>query len=161
MNDKSIDDLNKKLEDKVTQFAVFYSGQDNIYALDICKIKAFTITDSVKIVNTPSDSDVIVGTATIRETPVTLLNFDNWIGDSALNTSDYKLIIYCNFEGKELGILIKDMLNIFDKKNSELTISGNEEDKILASTYVKINEENNLCSVFNFNKLLLDICFKK
>jgi len=81
----------------VQQLAVFYTGHNNIYAINIAKVKAFIITNEVAINDTPTDSDVIAGIATIRGEPVTLINLDAWLGLKALPVDDYKLIIFCEF----------------------------------------------------------------
>ena len=83
----------------VQQLAVFYTGHNNIYAINIAKVKAFIIRDEVTINDTPKESDVIAGIATIRGEPVTLINLDVWLGLKPLDMSEYKLIIYIfNFD---------------------------------------------------------------
>ncbi len=63
----------------VQQLAVFYTGFDSIYAINIAKVKAFIITEEVTINDTPTDTNVVAGIATIREEPVTLVNLDVWL----------------------------------------------------------------------------------
>ncbi|MCG3715870.1 chemotaxis protein CheW, partial [Aliarcobacter butzleri] len=99
----------------VQQLAVFYTGHNNIYAINIAKVKAFIITEEVAINDTPKDSDIIAGIATIRGEPVTLINLDAWLGLKALDVRDYKLIIFCEFNHKKIGFLVKDMLDIVEK----------------------------------------------
>ena len=40
----------------VQQLAVFYTGHNNIYAINIAKVKAFIITEEVAINDTPKDT---------------------------------------------------------------------------------------------------------
>ena len=141
----------------VQQLAVFYTGNNNIYAINIAKIKAFVITDEVTINDTPSDTDIIAGIATIRGEPVTLVKLDAWLGNKSLEINEYKLIIYCEFNHKKVGFLIKDMLDIVEKTTDELRHSEETNSKITYTTYVKVNDKDELCTVFNAEQLLKDL----
>ena len=141
----------------VQQLAVFYTGHNNIYAINIAKVKAFIITEEVAINDTPRDTDVIAGIATIRGEPVTLINLDAWLGQTPLNIKDYKLIIFCEFNHKKIGFLIKDMLDIVEKTTQDLRHTEETNSKITYTTYVKVNNRDELCTVFNAEQLLRDI----
>ncbi|MCT7584141.1 chemotaxis protein CheW [Aliarcobacter butzleri] len=141
----------------VQQLAVFYTGHNNIYAINIAKVKAFIITEEVAINDTPKDSDVIAGIATIRGEPVTLINLDAWLGLKALDVRDYKLIIFCEFNHKKIGFLVKDMLDIVEKTTQDLRHTEETNSKITYTTYVKVNNKDELCTVFNAEQLLRDI----
>ena len=130
----------------VQQLAVFYTGHNNIYA-----------TEEVAINDTPKDSDIIAGIATIRGEPVTLINLDAWLGLKALDVRDYKLIIFCEFNHKKIGFLVKDMLDIVEKTTQELRHTEETNSKITYTTYVKVNNKDELCTVFNAEQLLRDI----
>lgn len=141
----------------VQQLAVFYTGHDNIYAINIAKVKAFIITEEVAINDTPTDSDIIAGIATIRGEPVTLINLDAWLGRKALEVQEYKLVIFCEFNHKKIGFLVKDMLDIVEKTTEELRHTEETNSKITYTTYVKVQEKDELCTVFNAEQLLRDI----
>ncbi len=141
----------------VQQLAVFYTGHRNIYAINIAKIKAFIITEEVTINDTPTDTPIIAGIATIRGEPVTLINLDAWLGSKPLSVNEYKLIIYCEFNHKKVGFLIKEMLDIVEKTTGELRHSEEQNSKITYTTYVKVNNKDELCTVFNAEQLLRDI----
>ncbi len=141
----------------VQQLAVFYTGHDNIYAINIAKVKAFIITEEVAINDTPRDTEIVAGIATIRGEPVTLINLDAWLGLPALKTQEYKLIIYCEFNHKKVGFLIKNMLDIVEKTTDELRHSEDTNSKITYTTYVKVDKNDKLCTVFNAEQLLKDL----
>lgn len=142
----------------VQQLAVFYTGSGNIYAINIAKIKAFVITEEITITETPTDTNVIAGIATIRGEPVTLINLDNWLGaKEQKHIEDYRLIIYCEFNHKKVGFLIKDMINIVEKTTDELRNSEEQNSKITYTTYVEVDKKSKLCTVFNAEQLLRDI----
>lgn len=141
----------------VQQLAVFYTGHNNIYAINIAKVKAFIITEEVTINDTPTNTPVIAGIATIRGEPITLINLDAWLGLPTMKTSEYKLIIYCEFNHKKVGFLIKDMLDIVEKTTDELRHSEETNSKITYTTYVKVHNKDELCTVFNAEQLLKDL----
>ena len=141
----------------VQQLAVFYTGHDNIYAINIAKVKAFIITEEVAVNDTPTDSDIIAGIATIRGEPVTLINLDAWLGRKALDVKEYKLVIFCEFNHKKIGFLVKDMLDIVEKTTDQLRHTEETNSKITYTTYVKVHDKEELCTVFNAEQLLRDI----
>ena len=141
----------------VQQLAVFYTGHNNIYAINIAKVRAFIITEEVAINDTPKDTNIIAGIATIRGEPVTLINLDAWLGLKPFDTQEYKLIIFCEFNHKKIGFLVKDMLDIVEKTTQELRHTEETNSKITYTTYVKVNNKDELCTVFNAEQLLRDI----
>lgn len=155
---KDVEQMTQAHLRNVQQLAVFYTGSGSVYAINIAKIKAFIITEEVTITDTPTDTDIVAGIATIRGEPVTLINLDIWLGKKPPeSTKDYKLIIYCEFNHKKVGFLIKDMINIVEKTTEELRNSEEQNSKITYTTYVKVNNEDKLCTVFNAEQLLRDI----
>jgi len=141
----------------VQQLAVFYTGKNNIYAINIAKVKAFVITEEVTINDTPSDTNIVAGIATIRGEPVTLVKLDAWLGNKSFDINEYKLIIYCEFNNKRVGFLIKDMLDIVEKTTDELRHTEETNSKITYTTYVKVHGKDELCTVFNAEQLLKDL----
>ncbi|MBD3840610.1 MAG: response regulator [Campylobacterales bacterium] len=153
----SVEQLTQAHLRNVQQLAVFYTGHGDIYAINIAKIKAFIITEEVDIADTPTDNDVIEGIATIRGEPVTLVNLDRWLGYQKLNINEYKLIIFCEFNHRQVGFLVKDMVNIVEKTTAELINSENQNSKVTYTTYVEVDNKTKLCTVFNAEQLLSDI----
>lgn len=153
----SVEQLTQAHLRNVQQLAVFKTGNDDIYAINIAKIKAFIITEEVQITDTPADTDVIEGIATIRGEPVTLVNLDRWLGYEKLPINDYKLIIFCEFNHKQVGFLVKDMVNIVEKTTAELKNNEDQNSKVTYTTYVEVNDKTVLCTVFNAEQLLSDI----
>ncbi|AXX91724.1 chemotaxis protein CheV [Malaciobacter molluscorum LMG 25693] len=153
----SVEQMTQGHRRNVQQLAVFYTSHNNIYAINIAKVKAFVIKDEVTINDTPSDSTIIAGIATIRGEPVTLVNLDAWLGQQKIPMEEYKLIIYCEFNHKKVGFLIKDMLDIVEKTTEDLRHTEETNSKITYTTYVKVHEKDELCTVFNAEQLLKDI----
>jgi len=153
----SVEQLTQAHLRNVQQLAVFYTGHGDVYAINIAKIKAFIITEEIAITDTPTDTDIVEGIGTIRGEPITLINLDRWLGYDALPVNEYKLIIFCEFNHKQVGFLVKDMVNIVEKTTAELINSENQNSKVTYTTYVEINKKDHLCTVFNAEQLLSDI----
>lgn len=147
-------------ENTIHQLAVFFTGTKNIYAINIAKIKAFIIAQDVSINNVPNDNMIISGIATIRGEPITLVNLDIWLGNKPRPMEEYKLIIYCEFNRRKIGILVTQMLDIVEKTTKELKYSQDENIKTSFTTYVKVNNKDEYCVVFNAEQLLQDIGFR-
>lgn len=153
----SVEQLTQAHLRNVQQLAVFYTGRNNIYAINIAKVKAFIITEEVELSKTPTDNDIIEGIATIRGEPITLVNLDKWLGLEPLNTQEYKLIIFCEYNHEQVGFLVKDVINIIEKTTEELNNSQEKNPKITYTTYVEVDGKDQLCTVFNAEQLLVDI----
>ena len=153
----SVEQLTQAHLRNVQQLAVFYTGQESVYAINIAKIKAFIITEEVDISDTPTEYEAVTGIATIRGEPITLINLDVWLGQKALDIKDYKLIIFCEFNNHQIGFLVKDVINIIEKTTEELNKNDEKNPKITYTTYVDVKNEPKLCTVFNAEQLLVDI----
>lgn len=153
----SVEQLTQAHLRNVQQLAVFKTGHGEMYAINIAKIKAFIITDEITITDTPKETDVIEGIGTIRGEPITLINLDRWLGYPPKKITEYKLIIFCEFNNKKVGFLVKEMVNIVEKTTAELINSENQNPKITYTTYVEFNKKDHLCTVFNAEQLLSDI----
>ena len=153
----SVEQLTQAHLRNVQQLAVFYTGHGDIYAINIAKIKAFIITEEIAITDTPTDTKIIEGIGTIRGEPITLINLDRWLGYEPLPVNEYKLIIFCEFNHKQVGFLVKDMVNIVEKTTAELINSENQNSKVTYTTYVEVDKKEQLCTVFNAEQLLSDI----
>jgi len=153
----SVEQLTQAHLRNVQQLAVFYTGKNNVYAINIAKIKAFIITEEVVISDTPTDSVIVAGIATIRGVPITLINLDKWLGQEPLAIEDYKLIIFCEFNNHQIGFLVKDVINIVEKTTDQLINNEEQNPKITYTTYVDVDKQPKLCTVFNAEQLLVDI----
>jgi two-component system chemotaxis response regulator CheV len=147
----------------IQQLAVFRTGQDDIYAINIAKVRAFVIKNEVNINEIPRTNEYTIGMATIRGKPILVLDLDKWVYGNRkeqVEEDTYKLLIYCEFYNTDVCFLIKDMVGIFEKQTSDLINNEENNAKISYITYVPIgnknNEEQKLCTVFNAEQFLKD-----
>jgi two-component system chemotaxis response regulator CheV len=155
--EQDVNNMTKGYLRNVQQLAVFYTGASDIYAINISKIKGFIIADGVDINDTPADSEVIAGIATIRDEPILIADLDKWLGKATLPRDEYKIIIYCEFNNVKIGFLVKDVIDIIEKTTDELSNTEEKNPKVTYVTEVEVNNKKKLCTVFNAEKLLKDI----
>ena len=110
----NVDYITKSYLRNVMQLAVFYTGADKIYAINISKIQTFLIKDAVEITKTPSADGLVVGIINLRGEMITVVSLDKWIGDE-VDEDVYKIVIICNYNERKIGILVKDIIKIEEK----------------------------------------------
>ena len=152
----NIDYMTKSHLRNVMQLAMFYTGSNSVYAVNISKIQSFLIKDNIEIVRTPSANDVVVGVINLRGEMISVVNLDRWIGEE-INQDPYKIIVVCNYNNKKVGILVKDIIKIEEKNSSDLKLPSGNDPKISYLTETTIDDQEHLCIVFDAEKLLYDI----
>jgi len=158
---KSVDYITKSYLRNVMQLAIFQTGNDEIYAINISKILTFLIKDNVELTRTPSADNIVHGVINLRGEFITVVNLDSWIGEEVPSDDIYKIIIVCNYNEKKVGILVKDIIKIEEKNSDELKLPSGNDPKVSYVTEVDINGENKTCIIFDAEKLLSDINISK
>jgi len=154
----NIDYMTKSHLRNVMQLAMFYTGNNSVYAVNISKIQSFLIKDNINIVKTPSANNIVIGVINLRGEMISIVNLDEWIGESHNDDdSKYKIIIVCNYNNKKVGIMVKDIIKIEEKDSSDLKLPSGNDPKISYLTETQINDKEHLCVVFDAEKLLYDI----
>ena len=155
----NVDYITKSYLRNVMQLAIFYTGMDKIYAINISKIQTFLIKDSIQITKTPSADGLVVGVINLRGEMISVVNLDKWIGDE-VDENVYKIIVICNYNERKVGVLVKDIIKIEEKNSDELKLPSGNDPKISYITDVEVNNEHKLCIVFDAEKLLFDMNLK-
>ncbi len=153
---ENIDYITKSHLRNVMQLAIFYTGSNKVYAVNISKIQSFLIKDDIDIVKTPSADNVVVGVINLRGEMISIINLDEWIGED-IQDDPYKIVIICNYNNRKIGILVKDIIKIEEKNSSDLKLPSSNDPKISYVTETEIDNNSHLCIVFDAEKLLYDI----
>lgn len=153
---KNIEYMTKSHLRNVMQLAIFYTGSDKIYAINISKIESFLIKDNIEMISTPSGNGLIEGVLNLRGEMVSVVNLDHWIGEN-INVDVYKIIIICNYNEKKVGVLAKDIIRIQEMQSSELKVPSSSDPKISYVTEIELDKLKKLCIVFDAEKLLYDL----
>lgn len=145
----------------VQQLALFRQGNGSLNSINISKVKAFIIAEDINIIPIPTEIKSIIGIGTIREEPITIVNLDIWLGFKPLeNIKDYKIILYCEYNNKQIGFLVREVVNIVEKNTEDLKKDTNVSNKITYMTYANLNGKEELVLVFNAEQLLEDLGFE-
>ncbi len=154
----NVDYMTKSHLRNVMQLAVFSTGSDRLYAINISKIQSFLIKDEVELLRPPTSNAYISGMINIRGDIVSVVDFDVWVGEES-NTKDQKIIIICNYNQKKIGILVKEIIGIEEKASDELRVPVSRDPKISYVTEIAIKDKNinqKMCIVFDAERLLYD-----
>ena len=153
---ENIDYITKSHLRNVMQLAIFYTGSQKIYAVNISKIQSFLIKDDIDIVKTPSADNIVIGVINLRGEMISIINLDEWIGEK-VEDDPYKIVIVCNYNNRKIGILVKDIIKIEEKDSSDLKLPSSNDAKISYVTETEVDDKSHLCIIFDAEKLLYDI----
>lgn len=142
----------------LNQYLIFKGSNTHSYAIGVSKIEEVLIYDkSINIVKNSDEHSLIMGSADIRESITTLIYFDRWFGNEVLDDDAYELIILTNYGGHKLGIIIKEVANITTIESQEMNYDAQNGSNTLFMSKVSINGDEQMCTIFDSDKLLLDI----
>jgi len=138
------------------QYLVFIGSDDEIYAINVSKVKELLVYKDLKMVKNNEPDSIIKATADIREEMTTIINFDHWFGNKVLEDKDYELIILAGFGGYNLGIMIKSVEYIMNINAEHMQDNSANNPKTNFIAKIKLNSEDRLCTIFDCDKMLLD-----
>ncbi len=139
------------------QYLIFIGSDDEVYAINVSKVKELLVyKDLHKIKKTKKDT-LIRATADIRGSMTSIINFDEWFENKILDDKDYELIILAGFGGYNFGIMIKRVEYILNISSDSMQNSSDIDPKTNFIAKIKLNGEDRLCTIFDGDKMLLDI----
>ncbi len=156
----SVDDELEKLvssnADISSQYVIFSNISDEVYAINVAKVEGLLIYKELSVAKSSNQSSAVVGVSKIRDKMVTIINFDKWMGKDSKD-SDYELLMLCQYGGKDIGLLIQNVISIMSIESDKLFNNSNQDEKVLHICEIDIKREKKLCLIFDGDKLLLDI----
>jgi len=138
------------------QFILFDGSNDELYAINVSKIRELIIYKDVEILRNQSDN-FIVGTGDIRGELTTIVNFDHWIGNKPDADDKYELIIVAAYGGHRLGIVVKSVENIITIDSEDMSDNSSANPKSTFVAKVEIYSESKMVTIFDSDMLLSDI----
>jgi len=139
-----------------SQYLIFVGSDDQYYAKNVSKIEELLVYKDIEIMKN-NDDKLIVGTADIRGNMTAIVNFDKWFGNEVLDDKDYELIVLAHYGGLRMGIMIKSVEYIVNIPSDTMVSNTNNNEKTSFITKVQVGSKNVLCSVFDSDKMLLDV----
>lgn len=135
------------------QYVVFELNNNELYGVDVKNLKAILIKEEVKIATIPKTNKWIVGMGTIRNEPLLIIDLEDWIPTSTSQEKRKHLVIMnVKLNNKVLGILAKNVIDIFEVNDEELSeVASN--DKISNVMYINIDGKKKLVTILNYNLL--------
>ncbi|MEA2099772.1 MAG: chemotaxis protein CheW [Campylobacterota bacterium] len=139
-----------------SQYLIFVGSDDQYYAKNVSKIEELLVYKDLEIVKN-NNGGLIVGTADIRGNMTTIINYDRWFGNEVLDDKDYELIILAHYGGHRIGIMVKRVEYIVNIPSETMTDNSENNDKTSFITKVQVSGKDVLCSIFDSDKMLLDV----
>ena len=139
------------------QYVVFSGSNGELYAKNVSKLEELLVYKDLKIAKNSDKDSLIIGTADIRGKMTTLVNFDEWMGNEILDDEAYELVVMASYGGHRFGMIIQSVENIVTIESEEMVDNSNDNPKASFITKLVIRGEERLCTVFDSDKMLLDI----
>ncbi len=139
-----------------SQYLIFVGSDNQYYAKNVSKIEELLVYKDLEIVKNNGDN-LILGTADIRGNMTTIINYDKWFGNEVLDDKDYELIILAHYGGHRIGIMVKRVEYIVNIPSETMTDNSENNDKTSFITKVQVAGKDVLCSIFDSDKMLLDV----
>ncbi len=140
-----------------SQYLIFVGSNDQYYAKNVSKIEELLVYSDLKIARNPDEGGLIIGTADIRGNMTTIVNFDRWFGNKVLDDSEYELVILAHYGGHKMGIVVKKVEYIVNIPAETMIDNSENNEKTSFITKILISGKEELCSIFDSDKLLLDV----
>ena len=139
-----------------SQYLIFVGSNDQYYAKNVSKIEELLVYKDLSIVKN-SDGGLIVGTADIRGNMISIVKFDQWYGNEVLDDKEYELVIVAHYGGHRMGVIVKRVEYIVNIPSETMTDNSNNNEKSSFITKVQVAGKEELCVIFDSDKLLLDV----
>ena len=139
-----------------SQYLIFMGSDNQYYAKNVSKIEELLVYKDLNIVKNGNDG-LIVGTADVRGNMTTIINFDKWFGNKVLDDSEYELVILAHYGGHKMGIVVKKVEYIINIPSETMVDNSENNEKTSFITKIYISGKEQLCVIFDSDKLLLDI----
>ena len=139
-----------------SQYLIFEGSNGEYYAKNVSKIEELLVYKDLNLVKNPGNG-LIVGTADIRGNMTTIINFDKWYGNELLDNDEYELIILAHYGGHRMGIIVKRVEYIVNIPAETMVDNSENNEKSSFITKIAIGGKDRLCTIFDSDKLLLDV----
>jgi two-component system chemotaxis response regulator CheV len=138
------------------QYLIFNGSNGELYAKNVSKIEELIVYKDLEIAHNSTGS-LIIGTADVRGQMTPIVNFDEWFGNKVLDDSEYELVVLASYGGYRFGIVVKSVEYIVAIEPEDMVDNSVSNPKTTFITKVKVGSENRLCTIFDSDKMLLDI----
>lgn len=138
------------------QYLVFNGSNGELYAKNVSKIEELVVYKDLDIAKNGEDS-LIIGTADARGEMTPIVNFDRWFGNKVLEESLYELVVLANYGGHKFGIVVKSVEYITAIEPEKMTPNSVSNPKTTFITKVTVGSKERLCTIFDSDRMLLDV----
>lgn len=138
------------------QYLIFEGSSGDVFGISVTKVRELISIRELTMLQSNNDDSIVRATADIRDEMTTIINFDEWFGNTITEEDQYELVILTGFGGKNIGIMIKSVEYIVNIDPSNMYESYSNRDRTNFVAKIKLNNQDRLCTIFDCDKMLLD-----
>lgn len=139
------------------QYLVFEGSNKEVYGINISKVIEVLVYKDLKMTKNGAGDNIIRATTEIRDEIATIICFDEWFKNKVLDEKDYEFVILTGFGGHNLAIIVKNVEYIVNINFDEMKDNSINNSKTNFVAKIKLNGQDRLCTIFDCDKLLLDV----
>lgn len=139
------------------QYLIFEGSNNELYAKNVSKIEELVVFKDLVITKNSDEDNLIIGTADIRGQMTTIVNFDAWMGNEVLDDKEYELLVIANYGNQRFAIIVKSVEQISAIEPAKMSDNSCDNHKATFITKISIGGKERLCTIFDGDKMLLDI----
>ncbi|MDX1295120.1 MAG: chemotaxis protein CheW [Sulfurimonadaceae bacterium] len=141
---KELDDMTMSHKQNIMQIAAFQTTSDDVYGINIAKIKEFAMIKDAQVTRGLSENPYQMGIAVLRGESFPIVNLTRWLGSEKSSDDDfrnYDIFIVCEFNQSLVAFPVKKILMIASKNSEELERPSTIDAKITYVTKIQLNQD--------------------
>lgn len=138
------------------QYLVFRGSTGDLYGINVAKIEEILIYDVTEMTHNASGG-LILGSAQIRGSIAPLFVFDSWFGNPLLELDAYELMVMAVYGRHRIAMIVKNIEDILVIEPHEMQSNSENNTNTTFIAQIKINGAYRLCTIFDSDKMLLDL----
>jgi chemotaxis signal transduction protein/CheY-like chemotaxis protein len=137
------------------QYLVFQGPHQQYYAKNVSKIEEVISMDELSIQKN-FDEHVIVGISNIRGEMLSIVSFDDWLGDTNADHTKYSQVIISNYGKQKFGLAVKQTEFIVTINPKDMIKSADGDLKSTFVSNIDLDGENVVCTIVDSDMITMN-----
>ncbi len=143
--------------DTSSQYVIFTNSSDDLFAINVAKVEELVMNKDIVVTLNGDDCEVTsLGVTKIRDSVISIFNFDDWLGTKRYKKKDLKLIILLNHSWRRVGIVVKGVVGI-QSIEAKMIVGHFDDEKIINILELSFAGKKRLCKIFDTDRMMADI----
>jgi chemotaxis signal transduction protein len=137
------------------QYLVFQGPHQQYYAKNVSKIEEVISMDELSIQHN-FDDNVIVGISNVRGEMLSIVSFNDWLGDTKTDHKKYKQVIISNYGKQKFGLAVKQTEFIVTINPKDMIKSADGDLKSTFVSNIDLDGENVVCTIVDSDMITMN-----